>query len=56
MKAEVVIGFCVGEDNGSSLPEERLAERAIALVRSVEPFADAADMELVSAVLAGKFG
>ena len=55
-KAVVVIGFCVGEDVGVSLPEERLAERAIALVRRVEPFADAADMELVSAVLAGKFG
>ena len=38
------------------MPEERLAERTIALVRSVEPFADAADVELVSAVLARKFG
>ena len=39
-----------------SLPEEGLAERAIALVRRVEPLADAADVELVVAVLAGKFG
>ena len=37
-----------------SLPEECLAERAVALVAGVEPLADAIDMELVVAVLAGK--
>lgn len=36
----------------SSLPEEGLAERAVALVARVEPLADTTDMELVVAVAA----
>jgi len=40
----------------SSSPEELLTERAIALVRRVEPLADAANMELVATVLARQLG